>query len=90
VVDPLDLVWAPAYVGRYVHGSAMTFSTLAAAKVACLEAANVHACGGVVSRSNGTGVFELRVSDVCCVTYAVCRMLGRVTYAVCRMLGRVP
>ena len=64
--DPLlvPCVWSAAlnntYLGGYVHGAPMSFTTLAGAKAACLDAGNVYTCGGVVSRQNGAGPFELR------------------------------
>jgi hypothetical protein len=38
----------------------MSFPTLLEAKAACLAASNRAKCGGVVSRHEGDGPFELR------------------------------
>ena len=61
---PVPCVWSAAisntYLNGYVHGAVLEFSTLDEAKAACLSKSNVAGCGGVVSRHNGTGPFELR------------------------------
>ena len=57
-------VWSAAlvntYLAGYVHGKAESFATLAAAKAACLDPANIDSCGGVTSRNDGKGPFEIR------------------------------
>lgn len=61
---PVACKWSSAmmntYLLGYVHGVPLEYPTLAEAKIECAAAANIANCGGVVSRNDGRGPFELR------------------------------
>ena len=62
--ENVSCVWSDPIKNTYLKGDLpvghVAFPTLTEAKTACLNSTLVLACGGIVSRNNGTGPFELR------------------------------